>query len=173
MKKSATYRPSALRFPRSCALLLASTLVLSGCAGVGGMFCKSNHDEPAVARMMERSCAGERGASLQLGILFESRQDYKSALKYYRAAASPSQANTGAHVPHASNVTGYVMPFDAEAPRRGNAEAEYRLGLMYLQGRGVKKNEVKARRYFSRASEGGHLGAKLWLAENDPDSIPK
>lgn len=167
MKKQQTYQPITLNSARSLVLLIASAVMLSGCASIGGIFCKAKHDEPAVARMMERSCAGERGASLQLGILFESRQDYRSALKYFRAAAAPTQANAATHVPHARDVTGYVMPFDASQPLPGSAEAMYRLGLLYLEGRGVKKDVAKARRYFAQASEGGHLGAKLWLAEND------
>ena len=168
MIKQPSYQPNLLHFVRPIGLLVASGLLLSGCAGIGGLFCQSKHDEPAVARMMERSCAGERGASLQLGILFERRQDYRTAIKYFRAAAAPTQGNSAAYVPRARDVTGYVMPFDASQPLPGSAEAQYRLGLIYLEGRGVEKNAAKARRYFDQASEGGHLGAKLWLAENDP-----
>ena len=160
-------RSATWHFMRPFLLMAASTFMLSACAGIGGMFCKAKHDEPAVARMMERSCAGERGASLQLGILFESRQDYRTAIKYFRAAAAPTQGQSAANVPHAKDVTGYVMPFDASPVQLGNAEAQYRLALIYLEGRGVKKDTVKARRYFTEASEGGHLAAKLWLAEND------
>jgi len=154
------------RFSRSATLIFAFGGFLSACAGPGGLFCKAEHDEPAVARMMERSCGGERGASLQLGILFESRGDYEAAIKYYRAAAAITSGQSAIYVPPAGDVAGYVMPFDAGPREPGSAEAQFRLGLFYYEGKGVKQNTSKARRYFLLAEAQGHPGAKLWLSEN-------
>ncbi len=42
-------------------------------------------------------------------------------------------------------------------------EAEYRLGLAYLQGRGVRKSEEEGLRLLRRAADGGHAEAKKEL----------
>lgn len=42
-------------------------------------------------------------------------------------------------------------------------EAEYRLGLIYLQGRGVRKSEQEGLRLLKRAADGGHAAAKKEL----------
>lgn len=46
----------------------------------------------------------------------------------------------------------------------GNAEAQYRLGLMYFTGRGVKENEKRSYDLLLRAANQGHVQAMLQLA---------
>ncbi|MEM4248430.1 MAG: hypothetical protein QXH80_04105 [Candidatus Nanoarchaeia archaeon] len=46
----------------------------------------------------------------------------------------------------------------------GNAEAQYRLGLLYQEGRGVPKDHAKALKLFERAARKNHLDAQLKLA---------
>jgi TPR repeat protein len=38
---------------------------------------------------------------------------------------------------------------------QGNAEAQYNLGLMYEQGRGVQQDDVKAVKWFQKAAYQG------------------
>jgi len=46
-----------------------------------------------------------------------------------------------------------------------NAEAQYRLGNLYLQGRGVAPNDAQALRLFRLAAEQGHARAQLAVGE--------
>ena len=46
----------------------------------------------------------------------------------------------------------------------GDAEAQYQLGLRYLEGDGLKKNEKAAAELFRKAMEQGHLDAQRKLS---------
>lgn len=46
----------------------------------------------------------------------------------------------------------------------GDAESQYRLGMHYLNGRGVFRNEAKAATWFTHAAEAGHADAQFMLA---------
>ena len=46
-----------------------------------------------------------------------------------------------------------------EKAEAGNVHAQYALGLMYAEGRGVKQNEVEAYVWLSRAAEQGDQDA--------------
>jgi len=46
----------------------------------------------------------------------------------------------------------------------GNAEAQYRLGMMYFTGRGVKENEKRSYDLLLRSASQGHVPAMLQLA---------
>lgn len=50
-----------------------------------------------------------------------------------------------------------------EAAARGNAEAQYVLGLAYLNGRGVPENKELAVRWFTAAAESGDYDAQYML----------
>lgn len=47
---------------------------------------------------------------------------------------------------------------------QGDAEAQYQLGLRYLEGDGLKKNEKAAAELFRKAMEQGHLDAQRKLS---------
>jgi len=75
----------------------------------------------------------------------------------------------------AANGTDGVAAYDAgdyrEALRifrplaeRGNAEAQYYLGLMYEKGNGVSKDKERMRTWYTRAADGGHAKAQYKLA---------
>jgi hypothetical protein len=50
-----------------------------------------------------------------------------------------------------------------EAAEQGHAEAQFYLGLMYLEGIGVLKNYAEAFKWFRMAAEQGHAGAQTSL----------
>ncbi len=52
-----------------------------------------------------------------------------------------------------------------EAGRRGHAEAQYTLGLLFMAGTGVEKNEDEARRWIRRAADAGFEEARKFLAK--------
>lgn len=59
------------------------------------------------------------------------------------------------------------------AAKRGDAEAQFNLGLMYAEGRGVREDAREAVRWFRRAAEQDHARAQWWLrlrglVEDDP-----
>ena len=45
----------------------------------------------------------------------------------------------------------------------GDASAQYRLGLLYYEGRGVSENPLQAKEWFDMAAKQGHAGAQLHL----------
>jgi len=47
----------------------------------------------------------------------------------------------------------------------GAEQAHFLLGLLYLEGKGVKKDLYKARRYLQKAVSFGNVRAKCYLAE--------
>ena len=47
--------------------------------------------------------------------------------------------------------------------KQGNAVAQYALGVMYLNGEGIRKNHKEAVKWFSKAAEQGHAKAQYGL----------
>jgi len=52
-----------------------------------------------------------------------------------------------------------------DAAERGDAEAQYELGLMYANGRGVPEDFMKALEWVRKAAVQGHAEAKDWFVE--------
>ena len=48
--------------------------------------------------------------------------------------------------------------------QKGNAKAQYKLGLVYENGHGIKTDLKQAARWYSRAAESGHPAAQVQLA---------
>jgi len=46
----------------------------------------------------------------------------------------------------------------------GNTEAQYRLGLLFEQGKGVAADDAEARRWYEKAANGGNSKAQMALA---------
>ena len=114
---------------------------------------------------MKESCQGNRLASMQLGLWFEGHEQYSEAARYFNVAATPSSGQSYIYVPPAGSVAGFTMPVDSGPYQAGLPEAQYRLGLLYLQGRGVKQSDKKARKYFTRAAAQGHHAAQQALSD--------
>lgn len=58
------------------------------------------------------------------------------------------------------------------AARRGHVQAQYQLGWMYANGRGVARNDVQAAAWFRRAAAKGDLPARRMLTLlNDPAKV--
>ena len=52
------------------------------------------------------------------------------------------------------------------AADKGNTEAQYLTGVMYMQGQGTEKSVPKALQAFSRAAEGGHASAQYVVGQS-------
>ncbi len=72
---------------------------------------------------------------LQAGIRMLNRGDYVAALKSF-----------------------------GEASRRGNHEAQYRIGLMYRDGVGLNRDSSEAAYWFRKAGSNGHAGGQYEIA---------
>src|SRR5688572_29830959 len=59
------------------------------------------------------------------------------------------------------------------AAEAGNSEAQYQLGTLYLLGRGVAKNEDRAREFFQQAAGQNHPAAQFGLAQLMRDQAPE
>ena len=56
------------------------------------------------------------------------------------------------------------------AARAGNAEAQYNIGWMFANGRGVERDEAIASSFFALAAKGGHEYAQKMLARLGPSN---
>ncbi|MDG1708109.1 MAG: tetratricopeptide repeat protein [Emcibacteraceae bacterium] len=122
----------------------------------------SNVDQKTIVNFFKcrSSMLGDNKAEYQLGLAYEMgqlglKQNDKTALRWYNEASKPYNGTIYIHANNASVSRGVPMP--------GYAEAQYRLGLMYLEGRGTKKRENFAKMWFRNAAEQGHEPAKVKL----------
>ena len=60
-----------------------------------------------------------------------------------------------------------VFDFQMKLAKKGNAEAQYKVGEMYESGRGVAKNQVEAMRWINKAAAQGHQAAGYKLLYYD------
>lgn len=121
-----------------------------------------------------RQAAGEGDAYAQylLGILYERRQDFAEAVKWYRMAAKQDEA-AAQHSLGRMYADGRGVPQNnAEAVKwirkaavGGNVDALYDLGGMYANGRGVPEDDVQASLLYVMAAEEGHVPAQFALSD--------
>jgi len=60
-------------------------------------------------------------------------------------------------------VTSQKVIFAKRAAAKGNVQAQFDLGMMYLKGDGVRKNEQLAFTYFHKAARKNHVEAKFYM----------
>ena len=99
---------------------------------------------------------------------------YRKAVSCYRTAAESLEDDTQPRVadkkrngvhdsPLASWVEEVTRKEDDERRLGSCADAQYALGRMYEDGRGVGKDETKAREWMEKAGMHGHKKAREWL----------
>lgn len=168
------------------ALLAFGALTLSACGTVPQENCFAHVDAMKVARDAGdekgaaehnyafnacRASQGDKTAMLWLGEQFERgsavvEADQEQAFKFYLQAATDDATRTSIYVPGIKGQAGSVMSFPNHGARPGLAEAKYRVGLMYQEGRGTKQNTRLAIRWMKRAAKQDHEGARNWLEAN-------
>lgn len=79
------------------------------------------------------------------------------------AVGKGSRAYREKHYDEAFKVLKPVADYTIKTPYIGSAQ--YIIGLMYLYGLSVRKDEVLANNYFSKAVENNHEDAKAYLKE--------
>ncbi|MCR5620655.1 MAG: zinc ribbon domain-containing protein [Treponema sp.] len=93
--------------------------------------------------------AADQGNTTILKILGDVQQD-KGADYYYHS--DDKEKSRSCYLK--------AMRYYERAANLGDADAEYRIGLMYNNGNGVKSDSQKALEYFTRAAEKGHPQAQ-------------
>jgi TPR repeat protein len=74
----------------------------------------------------------------------------------------------GYHCYHDSNE---ALIYYTQAAKQGYTEAIYKVGYMYLEGRGVAQDYIKAYKYIAKAAEKGHHVSKSLLVAPIKESI--
>ena len=102
------------------------------------------------------------GASLQHVERSETSQPRTETQHY-----PPAQKQDLAGVTTGKNETGYANAVASleEGARTGDAEASWKLGLIYLKGIGVPKDDAKAAEWLKKAANLGQTRAQVTLSD--------
>lgn len=117
-----------------------------------------------------RANGGNQRAQIVLAKAFEEGrgvpQSYQRAFRWYKRAASTRMGLSDYTVPAQSiDAHSGVLTPDPGKRQSGSAEAQFALGVLFLEGRGVDASQRKAKRWFKRAAGQGHMGAIMALSE--------
>jgi uncharacterized protein len=132
-------------------ILLASTLALAQTASdIAGLKSEAEH--------------GNAGSQFWLGVAYESgkgvQQDYKEALRWLAKSAKQGNADAqnmmgvmfedgeGVPINYARAARWYRAACENRPDRGGAGQGCNNLGLLYLDGHGVKQSRVEAYKYF-------------------------
>lgn len=129
-------------------------------------------DGSVVANLECRATGGDKEAALALGrrhaLGAGVKKDVRRAAKLYRQAASFTAGTTYVYSPPVGkNGRGTVIPVRTGPDRVGLPDAKFRLGVMYLEGRGVGFDFAKGRKLLEEAADGGSADARAKLRELD------
>lgn len=134
--------------------------------------------ESAAKQFAPLAEAGDAVAQEKLGVMyFYGRgvpEDEARALQWARRSADQGNLDAmffignmyvfGDQVPKTvSDPDQEAARWYFEAARRGHAEAEYGLGLLFLAGKGVVQDQEEAMKWIRLAAEHGHPGARSFL----------
>ena len=127
-----------------------------------------NPGEDPVARLQCEADRGDRVAIVKLGMRYETGEglplDARRAVRLYRQAAADVPPNTAIYSPPVKKGgTGQVMLIPNGNAGPGLAIAKYRLGRLYVEGRGVERNEEKGLELIEAAAALGDAEAKAFL----------
>lgn len=110
-----------------------------------------------------RADAGEKQAQLQLGRRYEEgigvKPDPSRAAALYRAAAAFNSGTIYVYSPPVGNAPGTVIPVTTGPAEQGLPEALYRLGVMHLDGRGVRFDYRRGLALIDKAAAAGFAPA--------------
>ena len=124
------------------------------------------------------SCMAERGhrvSQFLLGTQYELgegvSQDFAEAVHWYKQSARDELGRSYFSMTRpGESVSLLQFRSETENPRPGLPEAKFAVGRMYYLGRGVEKNDGKARKWFRRAAVVGNQNAEEWLKLVEADS---
>ena len=174
---SSTGRWSGFSGVIAMALIAAGCTLPDPCAGLGPAptvdpAAPAGIDltaEQSLERLVCEARHGDQSSQYLVGKLYEEGvgvpADPGEAAKWYRRAAKGRSGTTHVYsAPVGDERYGRALPVTTGPATPGLADAQYRLGLLYRDGRGVDQNLKRARRWLERAAEKGHQGAQRALA---------
>ena len=118
------------KFHKAVALLLVTVMVLSAVPAFAAkkkrQQTQNNSGGTKIETIREKAQNGDAEAQFELGKIYNSKADYKEAVKWYRLAAE-----------------------------QGFAKGQNNLAVMYEKGHGVKQDYKKAAEWYHLAAEQG------------------
>ncbi|MGH8362919.1 MAG: tetratricopeptide repeat protein [Gammaproteobacteria bacterium] len=124
---------------------------------------------------------GDAEAQANLGIMLQTRGEYKEAAYWYQQAARAGVANAQYNM-GTLYFNGEGVPQDyakahewfTRAARRGNKYAEFQLGMTYFTGQGVNKDPQQEIYWYEKAARQGLPAAayNLGVIYNNGDEVP-
>lgn len=130
---------------------------------------------------LELAKLGDAEAQANLGIMLQSRGDYKDAAFWYQQAADAGVANAAYNM-GTLYFNGEGVPQDyakahdwfTRAARRGNKYAEFQLGMTYFTGQGVNKDPQQEIYWYDKAARQGLPAAayNLGVIYNNGEEVP-
>jgi TPR repeat protein len=130
----------------------------------------TKNEEEAVKCLTKAAEQGHTGAQFWLGIMYQEgvggTKDLKKAVEYYTLAAK--QEHEVAHnclKDMACKGNREALDNVREMAEQEYADAQFWLGWMYRQGRGVTKDLTEAVKWLTKAAKKGHVGALNNLTE--------
>lgn len=142
----------------------------------GKRFALSSSSEAAAKSIDELTCAADRGdpsAQLALGVRYETGDGVpadpaRAARLYARAERTIALLVTLNSPPTRSGRFGMTRPSGNRPPPLALAEARYRLGRLYWDGRGVKQDRGYGRRLLIEAGQQNYEPALAVLRGEEP-----
>ena len=145
-------------------LLLVMVLAMVGCS-----------EKPQIPTLKEKAEGGDAEAQSMLGFEYETKQDLKEAVKWYRKAAEQGDVDAQLALGDMySDGRGVEKDFKGaakwyrKAAEQGYASAQWLLGIMYSKGEGVPENDVAALAWLNISQTNSAIKFKL-----DNEYIPK
>jgi TPR repeat protein len=139
------------------------TLILAGC-GSDSHYKKLaissiNGDSFSLKQLHQDADKGSHDAQNWLGFYYHIEGQYVYGGRYlYCGSKNYGSSESKNHIKANQRLR--------KAAGRGNASAEYKLGLAYYHGWGVPKNYAKANHWFRKAADQGDAKAERSLGEN-------
>jgi hypothetical protein len=102
-------------------------------------------------------------ALIALGIIYQNNDLFSEAENCYKLAATKG-INSGLELLGFLNLHQQkyheALDWFQKAAHKKEKEAMYQIGLMYMDGLGVKASEIEAKKWFKKAADDGHKEAK-------------
>ena len=134
----------------------------------------------AQSYMEQMANRGDTEAQYTLGFMYEDgvgvTKDGAEAVKWFRMAARQGIRSAESALWRMAESVPDARIYLEQKAERGDAEAEFKLGVIYFGGFGVEKHAEIAMEWFRKATERGHTNARRFLfkmaEKHDADTLP-
>ena len=135
--------------------------MLAGCTATQQASCEARTDPTMSAHVAGLACSDSQKDQYEVGLAYETgtgvAADPVAAARWYRKAARYDSGTISVFAePTGDERFGTPLDVRIGPLLEGNADAKYRLGLLYLDGRGVVQSRKKAKSWLRRAARQGH-----------------